>query len=80
MTRAELHELVERLPQHALDRTAVLLRGLSCGRIDPDQAWFWDSSWLSGELEADQEATPEPGLVYKNASAFKTALRGVHRD
>jgi hypothetical protein len=36
MTRAELHELVDRLPEHTLDGAAVLLRGLSSGRIDPE--------------------------------------------
>ena len=38
MTKTELHELVECLPENTLDRAAVLLRGLSDGRIDPDQA------------------------------------------
>lgn len=80
MTRAELHELVERLPEHTLDRAVVLLRSLSSGRIDPDQAWFWNSDWLSGELEADREARAEPGVVYWDAGALKAVLREVRRD
>ncbi len=77
MTRAELHELVERLPEHTLDGAAVLLRGLFSGRIDPDQGWFWNPDWLCGELEIDREAMTEPGVVYNDAGAFKAALRGV---
>lgn len=80
MTRAELHELVERLPEHTLDGAAVLLRGLSSGRIDPDQAWFWNSNWLSGELEIDRKAMIEPRVVYNDAGAFKAALREARRD
>jgi hypothetical protein len=77
MTKTELHELVERLPENTIDGAAVLLRGLSDGRIDPDQAWFWTSDWLSGELEADREAATDPGAVYEDADAFKAALQAV---
>ena len=80
MTKTELHELVECLPENTLDGAAVLLRGLSDGRIDPDQAWFWTSDWLSGELEADREAATHPGAVYEDADAFKAALQAVRAD
>jgi hypothetical protein len=79
MTKTELHELVEHLPENTLDGAAVLLRSLSSGRIDPDQAWFWTADWLAGELEADREARAEPGTVYEDADAFKAALQ-VARD
>jgi hypothetical protein len=78
MTKTELHELVEGLPENTLDGAAVLLRGLSDGRIDPDQAWFWTPDWLSGELEVDREAATDPGEVYEDANAFKAALRAAH--
>ena len=80
MTKTELHELVEHLPENTLDGAAVLLRSLSSGRIDPDQAWFWTSDWLSGELEADREARTEPGVVYEDADAFKAALQAVRSE
>jgi hypothetical protein len=80
MTKAELHELVERLPENTLDGAAVLLRSLSSGWIDSDQAWFWTSDWLAGELEADRKAITEPGIVYGSADAFKAALRAVRND
>jgi hypothetical protein len=80
MTKTELHELVEGLPESTLDGAAVLLRSLSDGRINPDQTWFWTPDWLSGELEADREAKTDPGEVYDDADAFKAALHGVRSD
>lgn len=78
MTKTELHELVEGLPEDTLNGAAVLLRSLSDGRIDADQAWFWSSDWLSGELEVDREARTAPGAVYEDADAFKAALQAAH--
>ena len=80
MTKTELHELVEHLPENTLDGAAVLLRSLSDGRVDPDQAWFWTPDWLAGELEADREARSDAGEVYEDANAFKTALRAARSD
>jgi hypothetical protein len=80
MTKTELHELVEGLPENTLDGATVLLRSLSDGRIDPDQTWFWTPDWLAGELEADREGKTEPGEVYEDADAFKAALRAVRSD
>jgi hypothetical protein len=74
MTKTELHELVEGLPDDTLDGAAVLLRSLAERKIDPDQAWFWTLDWLSGELEADREAHGDPGVIYKDAESFKAAL------
>jgi hypothetical protein len=76
MTKTELHELVEGLPENTLDGAAVLLRSLSDSWIDPDQTWFWTPDWLSGELEANREAKTAPGEVYKDADAFTAAVGG----
>jgi hypothetical protein len=80
MTKTELHELVEGLPENTLDGAAVLLRSLSDGRIDPDQTWFWTPDWLAGELEADREGKTDPGEVYEDADAFKAALHAARSD
>lgn len=77
MTKTELHELVEGLPDDTLDGAAVMLRSLADRRIDPDQAWFWTLDWLSGELEADREARTDPGVVYEDAESFKAALHAA---
>lgn len=80
MTKTELHELVERLPDDTVDGAAVLLHSLADRRIDPDQAWFWTLDWLTGELEADREAATDPGVVYNDADSLKSALRAVRGD
>jgi hypothetical protein len=36
---AELHELVDRLPDEGVDGAAILGE-ISGGRIDPERAWF----------------------------------------
>jgi hypothetical protein len=51
MTKTELHDLVDGLPDDTLNGAAVLLRSLTERKIDPDQAWFWTLDWLSGELK-----------------------------
>jgi hypothetical protein len=80
MTKSDLHELVDRLPDDAVDGAAMLLEELADGRIDPDQAWFWSREWLPGELEAEREAESQPGEVYEDVEAFKAALRAARRS
>jgi hypothetical protein len=55
MTKAELHQMVDRLPDQAVDGAAILLREVTDGRIDPDQAWFWTREWQGREREADED-------------------------
>jgi hypothetical protein len=49
VTRAELHRMVDELPENAVDGAGVLLRGIIEGPLDPDQAWFWTSDWQRKE-------------------------------
>lgn len=41
MIKADLQELVDRRPEQAADGAAILLREVTDGRIDPEQAWLW---------------------------------------
>jgi hypothetical protein len=36
MTEAELHQMVDRLPDHAVDGAAILLGEMTDGRIDSE--------------------------------------------
>ena len=56
MTKAELHKLVDELPETAVEGAGVLLRGIIAGPVDPDQAWFWTPEWQRREHEADKSA------------------------
>lgn len=80
MTKTELHELVDGLPDDTLNGAAVLLRSLTERRVDADQAWFWTLDWLSGELEADREAQSDPGVVYQDAEPSKAALHTARSE
>ena len=45
MTKADLHELVDALPDETVDGAAELLKRLARGEIDPEQAWVWTPEW-----------------------------------
>jgi hypothetical protein len=66
MTKAELHELVDRLPEQAVPGAAILLEEITDGRIDPEQAWFWTREWQEKEREADEDLAAERGTRYES--------------
>jgi hypothetical protein len=74
MTKAELHELVDRLPEGAVDGAAILLEEITDGRIDPDQAWFWTREWQAKEREADDDVAAGRGTTYTSDDGFLAAL------
>lgn len=45
MTKADLHELIEALPDEAVEATGSLLQRVLRGEVDPDQAWVWTPEW-----------------------------------
>lgn len=77
MTKAELHKLVDELPDNAVEGAGVLLRGMIKGPIDPDQAWFWTPEWQAGEREADAELAERSGVVYRGTDEFIAHLESV---
>jgi len=74
VTRAELHKLVDALPDTAVEGAGVLLRGIIEGPVDPDQAWFWTPEWQ--RREHDAEADKSAGNVdrYSSDEEFLAAL------
>ena len=74
MTKAELHELVDRLPEGAVDGAAILLEEITDGRIDPEQAWFWTREWQAKEREADDDVAAGRGITYVSDNEFLAAL------
>ncbi|HEX5308893.1 MAG TPA: hypothetical protein VFW38_07410 [Solirubrobacteraceae bacterium] len=74
MTKAELHELVDRLPDGAVDGAAVLLGEISAGRIDPEQAWFWTQEWQAKEREADDDLAAGRVSSYASDKEFLAGL------
>ncbi len=74
MTRAELHEMVDRLPDEAVDGAAVLLGEITAGRIDADQAWFWTREWQTKEREADADGRAGHATGYDSDEELLAAL------
>ncbi len=74
MTKADLHELVDRLPDGAVDGAAILLEEITDGRIDPEQAWFWTREWQVKEREADEDLAAGRGTIYESDDGFLAAL------
>ena len=74
MTKAELHELVDRLPDGAIDGAAILLGEISDGRIDPEQTWFWMREWQAREREADDDLAAGRLTRYESDEEFLAAL------
>jgi hypothetical protein len=49
VTKAELYELVDELPDDTVAGTAALLKRIALRQLDPDQAWIWTEEW-QGQL------------------------------
>jgi hypothetical protein len=77
VTRAELHKLVDELPDNAVEGAGVLLRGIIKGPLDPDQAWFWTPEWQAGEREAEAELAEGSGVAYRSTDDFIAHLESV---
>lgn len=74
MTKADLHRLVDRLPDGAVDGAAILLEEIADGRIDPAQAWFWTSEWQAKEREADDDLAAGRGTTFASDHELLAAL------
>jgi hypothetical protein len=80
VTKAELHKLVDELPDGAVDGAGVLLRGIIIGPIDPDQAWFWTPQWQEGEREADADIAAGRVKTFRSTDEFIAHLESVAPD
>lgn len=74
MTKAELHQLVDRLPEKAVDGAAILLEEITDGRIDPEQAWFWTRESQKREREADKDIATGKVTRFESDEDFLAAL------
>lgn len=74
MTRADLHKLVDELPDDAVEGPGVLLRGIIKGPVDPDQAWFWTPEWQAKEQEADADMAAGRVERFESDEALLAAL------
>jgi hypothetical protein len=62
MTKVDLRQLVDRLPDGAVDGAAILLEEITDGRIDPEQAWFWTRRCTEGVKGGRRTTSPPDPL------------------
>jgi hypothetical protein len=74
MTKADLDQIVDHLPEQAVDGAAILLGEISNGRIDPEQAWFWTREWQEHEREADEDLAAGRVTRYESDEQFLAAV------
>lgn len=77
MTKADLHRLVDELPDEVLEGTADLLQRVIRREIDPDQSWFWARAWQAGEREADADLAAGRVRRFEGGDAFLAHLDSV---
>jgi hypothetical protein len=74
MTRAELHEIIERLPDDALEGASVLLKRVAARQIDPEEAWCWTAEWQEKLRESLADIDGGRVRSYQTAETFLEAL------
>ncbi|MGH2352167.1 MAG: hypothetical protein ACRDI2_04140 [Chloroflexota bacterium] len=75
MTKADLHRLVDELPDEAVDSISTLVQHVLSRQIDPAQLWFWTPEWQQKEREVDESlARGERGIVHQSSEQFLAAL------
>jgi hypothetical protein len=87
MSKADLHHLVDSLPEDLIRRidnggpvTLVVTREgghLEVREIDPEQAWFWTPEWQEGEREAEAQLAAGEGTIYYSDEEFLQHLDSV---
>jgi hypothetical protein len=75
VTKAELHRLVDELPEEAVDSISALVQQVVRRQLDPDQLWFWTPAWQAKEREIDERlARGERGTIQPSNEALLAAL------
>lgn len=74
MTRTELHELIDELPDDAVEGATLVLARLVRGEIDPDQAWVWTPEWQDRLRSSLSDLTAGRTERFSNDQDFLTSL------
>lgn len=74
MTRAELHRLIDELPDDAVEGAGVFLSAALHNDYDPDQTWVWTARWQSQLRESLADLQEGRSLRFESAHDFLKAL------
>lgn len=74
MTRAELHRLIEELPDEAVEGVGFFLNAALQGGYDHDQAWAWTAAWQAQLRESLTDLREGRSLRFESTDDFLQAL------
>jgi hypothetical protein len=74
MTKADLHQLVDALPDEAVEGAGRLLERVVRGEVDPDQAWVWTTEWQDQLRSSLADLAEGRSRLFDNTDEFLTSL------
>jgi hypothetical protein len=74
MTRADLHRLVDELPDDAVEGASVLIQRVLLREVDPTQAWVWTPEWQDQLRESLSDLAAGRTQRYESSQAFVESL------
>jgi hypothetical protein len=74
MTKADLHQLVDALPDEAVEGAGLLLERVVRGEVDPDQAWVWNTEWQDQLRSSLADLAEGRSRLFDNTDEFLTSL------
>jgi hypothetical protein len=74
MTKADLHQLVDALPDEAVEGAGLLLERVVRGEVDPDQSWVWTTEWQDQLRSSLADLAEGRTRLFDNTDEFLTSL------
>lgn len=74
MTKADLHQLIDSLPDEAVDGAALLLQRVILRQVDPAQAWVWTEHWQDQLRSSLADLAAGRTLRFDNGDDFLASL------
>jgi len=74
VTRTELHELIDELPDDAVEGAALVVARLVRGEIDPHQTWVWTAEWQDQLRSSLADLTAGRTERFSNDQDFLSSL------
>jgi hypothetical protein len=74
MTKADLHRLIDDLPDEAVEGASVLIQRVLLREIDPSQAWVWTPAWQEQLRQSLSDLASGKTRRYESSEAFLDSL------
>jgi hypothetical protein len=74
MTKADLHRLIDDLPDDAIQGASVLIRRVLLREIDPSQAWVWTPEWQEQLRHSLTDLAAGRARRYESGESFLDSL------